>query len=237
MKTTLLYLDDSYLKEFDAIILEVSEKGIVLDKTAFYPKGGGLPNDTGKIIINEREFPVTYVYKEEDKVYHVIEGSIDASEGTPVRGIIDWDRRYRIMRLHTAAHMLSGLMYDKTKALVTGGNINEEKGHIDFGLEKLDRELFEGVIKEANELIKVGRPVKIYYMEREKVLSTPGLVKLADRLPPKVNVLRIVEIEGIDVQADGGPHVANIKEIGEIELLKLESKGKRRKRLYYTVKP
>jgi len=223
------------MKEFESTVIEVSEKGIVLDQTAFYPKGGGLPSDTGKIITDKGEFRVSYVFKEGDKVFHVVEGTI--TEGETIKGVIDWDRRYRIMRLHTAAHMLSGLVYNETGVLVTGSNISEDKGHLDFGLEETKRELFEAVVKKANELIKEGRPVKIYYMEREKVLSTPGLVKLAWKLPPEVKTLRIVEIEGIDIQADGGPHVANIKEIGEIILLRLQSKGKMRKRVYYTVKP
>ena len=235
MGTKLLYLDDSYIKEFEATVLESSEKGVVLDQTAFYPEGGGLPSDIGALIFEGKEYKVTHVFKEGDKVIHVINGKLP--EGVKVKGIIDWDRRHRIMRLHTTAHILSGLLYSETGALITGGRIDVENGHLDFSLEKTDRELINNVISKANQLIKENRPVKIYYMEREKVLKTPGLIKLAEKLPPSINVLRIVEIEGIDVQADGGPHVNNTSEIGEIILLKIKNKGKNRKRVYYSVKP
>ncbi len=236
MNTKLLYMDDSYLKEFKAKVLEVNDEYIVLDQTAFYPKGGGLPSDTGVIKHSGGEARVTFVKKEGDKVLHYYEGS-KPNVGEEIIGEIDWDRRYRIMRLHTTAHVLSGLLYSETGALITGGNITEEKGHLDFSLEKTDRELLEGIVKKANEVVKEGKPVKIYYMEREKVLQTPGLVKLAEKLPPNIEILRIVEIEGVDVQADGGPHVSNTKEIGEIVLLKIQNKGRNRKRLYYTVSP
>ena len=233
--TELLYMDDSYLKEFDATVVAVSEDGIVLDRTAFYPVGGGLPSDTGYIVVNGEKIRVKHVFKKGGEVYHVIEGTVN--EGAKVKGIIDWDRRYRIMRLHTAAHVLSGLLYNKLGVLITGNAIRETRAHIDFSLEKTDRQLFQQVIDEANELIKQGRPVKIYYMEREKVLQTPGLIKLAGKLPPNIPILRIVEIEGIDIQPDGGVHVADIKEIGEIKMLKIENKGRNRKRLHYTVEP
>jgi len=234
METKLLYMDDSYLKEFEARVLSVKENKIFLDQTAFYPKGGGLPSDIGVISHSRGEAKVTFVGKEGSLVFHQFEG-VPPEEGEMVRGIIDWDRRYRIMRLHTSAHILSGLLYSETGALITGGNIKLEKGHLDFSLERTDRELLESIVKKANELIKEGREVKIYYMDREKVLSTPGLVKLAEKLPPALKTLRIVEIKGIDIQADGGPHVKNISEIGEIILLKIENKGRNRKRLYYTV--
>ncbi|MGQ4892546.1 MAG: alanyl-tRNA editing protein AlaXM [Candidatus Njordarchaeia archaeon] len=235
MSTKALYMDDSYIKEFNANVVEVTDKGVVLDQTAFYPKGGGLPSDTGKLVGDFGEVKVTHVFKEGDKIYHVVEGEV--CNNCEVKGLIDWEKRYKIMRMHTAAHMLSGLLYKELGVLITGGIIKEDESHMDFSLERTDRELLDNVVRKANELIKEGRPVKIYYMEREKALNTPGMVKLAERMPPSVKILRIVEIEGIDVQADGGPHVSNIKEIGEIVLLKIKNKGKNRKRIYYTVKP
>ena len=236
METKLLYMDNSYLKEFEATVLEVSDKGIILDQTAFYPKGGGLPSDTGIIKHSNGETKITFVSKDGSVVYHQFEGP-KPTKGEKVKGVLDWERRYRIMRLHTTAHILSGLLFSETGALITGGNITEEKGHLDFSLEKTDRELLEKIVEKANDVVKEGRPVKIYYMEREKVLKTPGLVKLAEKMPPNLSILRIVEIEGVDIQADGGPHVANTREIGEIVLLKIQNKGRNRKRLYYTVKP
>ncbi|MHA1616739.1 MAG: alanyl-tRNA editing protein AlaXM [Candidatus Njordarchaeales archaeon] len=236
--TELLYMDDSYLKEFEATVLEVSDKGVVLDKTAFYPEGGGLPSDTGFLILDGEKFRVIHVRKEGDRVYHILESGYEKfREGGKVKGVIDWERRYRIMRLHTAAHVLSGLFYSKLGALVTGNAIREDRAHIDFNVEKPDKALFQQIVNEANQLIKEGKKVKIYYMEREKALQTPGLIKLAKRLPPNIPTLRIVEIEGIDIQPDGGPHVANTREIGEIKLLKVENKGRGRRRIHFTVEP
>jgi len=236
--TKLLYMDDSYLKEFEANVIEVSDKGVVLDQTAFYPEGGGLPSDTGYLIVNNERLRVVHVRKEGGKVYHVLEsGAEKLRVGMKVKGIIDWERRYRIMRLHTAAHILSALFYSEVGAKITGNAIRENRAHIDFSLEKTDRELFQRMVDKANQLIQEGRRVKIYYMEREKVLQIPGMIKLAGRLPPNIPILRIVEIEGIDTQPDGGPHVADIKEIGKIEILKIENKGRGRRRLHYKVVP
>ena len=155
MITKPLYMDDSYLKEFKAKVIEVSDKGVVLDQTAFYPKGGGLPSDTGKLIGDFGEVNVSYVFKEDDKIFHVVDGNICTD--CEVKGIIDWDKRYRIMRMHTAAHMLSGLLYSELGVLITGGIIKEDESHMDFSLEKTDKELLENVVSKANELIKEGR--------------------------------------------------------------------------------
>ncbi|MHA1721489.1 MAG: alanine--tRNA ligase-related protein [Candidatus Baldrarchaeia archaeon] len=233
MKTEKLYLDDSYLKVFEAKVIDKREKGVVLDRTAFYPRGGGLPSDVGVIIHENKEFPVNFVYSEGDVVIHEVQGDIPVN--VTVVGKIDWEKRYRIMRLHTAAHVIVGVAYSNFGVLITGGDITFEKGHLDFNFERMDRELFKQIVVEADKLAKEGHNVKIYYMKREEVLKTPGLVKLAEKLPPKIDVLRIVEIEGIDVQADGGPHVANTKEIGTIRFLKAKNVGKGRKRIYYTV--
>jgi len=170
---------------------------------------------------------------EGDVVVHEVQGDIPV--GVTVTGKIDWERRYRIMKLHTAAHVIVGVAYSNFGVLITGGDITLEKGHLDFSFERMDRELFKQIVAEADKLAKEGHNVKIYYMKREKVLKTPGLIKLAEKLPPKIDVLRIVEVEGIDVQADGGPHVANTKEIGTIKFLKAKNVGKGRKRIYYTV--
>ncbi len=233
MKTEKLYLDDSYLRVFEAKVIDRRENGVVLDRTAFYPRGGGLPSDVGVIVYGGKDFSVNFVYSEGDVVVHEVQGDIPV--GAAVTGKIDWERRYRIMKLHTAAHVIVGVAYSNFGVLITGGDITLEKGHLDFSFERMDRELFKQIVAEADKLAKEGHNVKIYYMKREEVLKTPGLVKLAEKLPPKIDVLRIVEIEGIDVQADGGPHVANTKEIGTIKFLKAKNVGKGRKRIYYTV--
>ncbi|MEM2627996.1 MAG: alanyl-tRNA editing protein, partial [Ignisphaera sp.] len=171
-------------------------------------------------------------------VVHVVEDLIeDVRVGSTVKGVINWDRRYKLMRLHTAAHMISAIMYRDYNALITGGNIEPDYAYDDYGLEVFDKKIFEDAIAKANEIVKQGLGVKIYWLKRDEALKIPGIVKLAERMPPEVNMLRVVEIPGIDIQADGGPHVRNTKEIGEIVFIKAENKGKKRKRLYYTVKP
>ncbi|MEM3509305.1 MAG: alanyl-tRNA editing protein, partial [Nitrososphaerota archaeon] len=148
---------------------------------------------------------------------------------------IDWNRRYKLMRLHTAAHIISSIMYKDYGALITGGHIDENYAKDDFSLEKFDKKIFEEAIRKANEIVKKAIEVKIYFLKREEALKIPGIIKLAEKMPPEVEKLRIVEIPEVDIQADGGPHVKNTKEIGEIILLKIENKGKNKKRIYYNV--
>lgn len=231
--TEALYLKDSYLKEFDSRVLKVEGKTVELDRTAFYPSSGGVAHDKGLIIKENKVLKVLEVIKRGDSIIHVVDDE-GLSEGELVHCIIDWDRRYKLMRMHTAAHLLSALFY-KIGALITGNQIDTDKSRIDFSLDKFDRSLIEAKINEANQLIAKGAEVKIYFMKKDEALKIPGLVKLAEAQPPNLEILRIVEIEGIDIQADGGPHVKNIKEIGKIVLLKLENKGKSNRRIYYTV--
>ncbi|MEM2003594.1 MAG: alanyl-tRNA editing protein [Nitrososphaerota archaeon] len=233
--TELLYLDDSYLVNFDARVLEIIDGGVILDRTAFHPRGGGLVSDSGVIIHSSGQSQVKEALMDEKGVIHILEGSLPSVDEY-VRGQINWEKRYKIMRMHTALHVLASVVISKTNALVTGNNVTPEIARVDFGLANFDRKIFEECVSEANEEIKKGREVRISYMEREKVLSSPGLVKLAERLPPNIPVLRVVEIVGLDIQADGGPHVRNTCEIGEIVLVKLENKGKTNKRAYISLK-
>jgi misacylated tRNA(Ala) deacylase len=240
IKTELLYQFDSYLREFEAEVVDIVSNGIVLNRTAFHPRSGGVANDIGYIYVGDKVLKVVDVYidKERNVVVHVVEGSLEnVKVGSIVRGVIDWDRRYRLMRLHTAAHILSAIMYRDYNALITGGNVEPDYAYDDYSLEVFDRKIFEDVIAKANNVVKQELKVKIYWLKREEALKIPGVVKLAEKMPPEVEVLRIVEIPGVDIQADGGPHVKNTSEIGEIILVKAENKGKKRKRLYYTVKP
>ncbi len=232
----LLYMDDSYLKEFEAEVVEVSGDRVVLDRTAFYPVGGGLPSDTGVLLKGSEEYRVEEARKEGGKVWHIVPGH-SLSPGDGVRGVIDWDRRYRVMRMHTALHALIAVMNQKFGVLVTGNKVAPDRSRVDVNLEKPDRELVEKVIAETNEELAKGLPVKIYYLPREEAMKIPGIVKLAKALPPSVQKLRIVEIEGLDIQADGGPHVSNTKEVGRIVFLKLENKGKNNRRIHFTLEP
>ena len=231
-----LYMDDGYLKEFEATVESVKDdKYVVLDQTAFYPLSGGVAYDTGVFVKDGEEFPVIYVGKFSGQISHEV-SKPGLKVGDKITGKIDWDRRYKLMRLHTAAHLVASIFHNKGGALITGGNIELEKSRIDFSLENYDRNVIDEYVKLANELIQKDAPVKVSYMKREEALKIPDMVKLANKMPPEVETLRIVEIENIDKQADGGCHVKSIKEIGALEILKLENKGKNNRRVYYTVK-
>ncbi|AOL15953.1 alanyl-tRNA editing protein AlaX [Sulfolobus sp. A20] len=230
-----LYLNDSYVKEFESKVIKILDNYVILDKTAFYPGGGGLENDLGFLENNKGEkVKVLEVKKENGEILHKVESN-KFNEGELVKGVIDWERRYRMMRLHTASHIISALAYEKFGSLITGGHISPEYAKDDFNVE--DKAILIELINEANEIVKKSIDVKVYFLPRDEALMIPAIVKLAGRNPPEIPIWRIVEIPGIDIQADGGPHVKNTREIGEIVLLKVENKGKGRKRVYYTVKP
>lgn len=231
-----LYMNDSYLKEFEATVESVKDdKFVVLDKTAFYPSGGGQPHDTGVMICNGEEYPVVYVGKFSGKISHEVSKS-GLEVGGKVIGRINWERRYKFMRMHTAAHLLISIFNKESNVLITGNQIDEDKTRIDFNMENFDREKILRYIDVANEIIKQDISVKMYYLPRDEAMKLPGVVKLASALPPNVQTLRIVEIPGVDMQADGGTHVKSLSEIGTMEFVKAENKGKDNRRVYYTVR-
>lgn len=229
-----LYLTDCYIKEFKAKITKIDGNLVFLDKTAFYPGGGGVENDKGTFIFNGNKIEVTNVKEIDGEIAHEVT-SASFKEGDEIIGVIDWERRYRMMRLHTASHIIAAIAYSKYNSKITGGNISPEYAKDDFDID--DKNKLLEIVKEANEIAKKGLPVKIYFLKKEEALKIPGIVKLAERMPPNIDTWRIVEIEGIDIQADGGPHVSNTLEIGEIVPIKIENRGKGKKRIYYTVKP
>lgn len=230
--TKKLYWEDSYLKEFEAEVIDINENRVILDRTAFFIQGGGEPGDIGEL----NGIRVTNTVPDESgNGMHILEKEPNFNVGDKVKGIIDWDRRYRLMKMHTASHLLSAIIHKETGALISGGNLDLDKSRIDFNLEKFDREKFTEYVEKANELIKQGAEVKSYFMKRKEAMKIPGIVKLLEALPPNLETLRIVEIEGIDIQADGGNHVKNLKELGNIEIVKLENKGKNNRRLYFTL--
>ena len=231
-----LYMDNSYLKEFDAVVESVKDgKFVVLERTAFYPTGGGQPHDTGIMVCNGEEYPVVYTGKFSGKISHEV-SKPGLKVGDKVIGKINWDRRYKFMRMHTAAHLLISIFNKESNVLITGNQIDEDKTRIDFNMENFDREKMIEYIGAANDIIKQDLPVRTYYLPREEAMKIPGIVKLAGALPPDVHILRIVEIPGVDLQADGGTHVKSLSEIGAIEFVKAENKGKDNRRVYYTVK-
>lgn len=233
--TELLYMKDCYLREFDATIVFIDGNNVELDRTAFYPTGGGQPNDTGRIVFDGQEFFVRNVFKKNGKVFHEVD-RVGLEVGNKIHGIIDWERRYRLMRMHTAAHVISEIINRETGALITGNQLDFEKSRIDYNLENFDRKKIEECVNKANEVIRQGLQVKVYFLKREEALKIPKITKLAKGLPENLEEVRIVEIEGFDIQADGGTHVSNLKEIGKIEIVKMENKGRSNRRLYYTVK-
>ena len=235
----ILYLQDAYLKEFEANVKSVKDgKFVVLDQTAFYPRAGGQDNDTGKLMTEDgREFPVIFVGKSNGEISHEIDfGDEVLKQGEKVRGIIDWDRRYKLMRSHTAAHVISGLIADELGAKIHGNKKTTEKISIDFDLEEFDKDYLQELIKKSNIIIAKGNAVKTYFISREELDSNPGMMKLAKGLPENVKEIRIVEIVGFDKQPCGGTHVKALSEIGEIEFLKADNKGKTHRRLYCRLK-
>ncbi len=230
-----LYMNDSYLKEFEAVVKSVKDdKYIVLSQSAFYPQGGGQPFDTGAMLTDGQDYPVVFVGKFEGKISHEV-GKSGLMTGDHVKCSIDWDRRYRLMRMHTAAHIIDAVLYNDAKALCTGNQLGSDKSRIDFSLDVLDRDKIQQYIDMANEWVKKAIDVKIYFLPREEALKIPGVVKLAAVMPPEVKELRIVEIPGIDIQADGGTQVKNTSEIGKISLVSVENKGKNNRRMYYSL--
>ncbi len=238
MSTRQLYLYDSYLREFEAKILHVLGNQVVLDQTAFHPLTGGVACDIGYLAKGDVKYKVVRVEinRETKEIAHVLETEADLKQGDTVKGMIDWERRYRLVRLHTAAHLIANIMYNDYSALITGGQVDVEHAKLDFNLPKTDREIFEAAVLKATKEAGKGVQLKIYFLTRDEALRIPGVVKLAEKMPPEEKELRIVEIPGIDLQADGGPHVKNTNEIGEIRLLKIENKGKNQRRLYFDVR-
>lgn len=231
--TRTLYLKDSYLRECDAHVVSIKDgRYIVLDQTVFYPKGGGQPWDTGKIMKSNEVYNVVYVGKFSGEISHEIDRA-GLKERDRVHCILNWERRYKLMRSHTAAHTLASLLCRETGALITGNQLEEDKVRFDFNLKEYSREILETYIDKTNELLGKDIPVKWYEIPREEALKIPNVTKMARASFPDVPKLRIVEIVGVDKQADGGTHVKNLREVGQIELLKTENKGRNNRRVYF----
>ncbi len=234
--TEALYLHDSYINEFTANVVSSDNREIILDSTAFYPSSGGQPNDTGTIRVNngEASFNVVDVIKKNGQIVHLVD-SDGLSPGDNVTGEINWARRYALMRMHTAAHILSSVFNKESGVLITGNQIGVDKSRIDFNMENIDREKINSYIETSNRIIAKNIAIEMALVKREEVLKIPDVVKLAGALPPNIPELRLVKIGKYDLQADGGCHVKNTSEIGKIELLSVENKGKSNRRIYYKV--
>ena len=237
--TNLLYQTDSYLKEFDGMVTAVDAEArtIVLDQSAFYPGGGGQPNDIGEFSIGETVYPVTKVKKQGDDVLHFLGGDVGLPQiGAQVHGKIDWEQRYLLMRTHTAMHVLCGTVFRDYGALVTGGNMEPGKGRMDFEFERLQGELVGEIEAAINKEAEAGHEVRVKILPREEAFQIPDLIRTKiNLLPEGITEVRTVEIVGLDLQADGGTHVKNTSEVGKIKVVDYKSKGAINKRIYIEV--
>ena len=237
--TTLLYLHDSYIKTFTAAITLISNENhaVELDQTGFYPGGGGQPCDTGSLVTASGTLPVIKVKKVSGKILHYIDEERPLPEiYTVVTGEIDWGRRYKLMRTHTAMHILCGVIFRDYGATVTGGNMEPLKGRMDFEFETMKRELVDEIEASINKEVENSREVSWKILSREDAFQIPDLIRTKiNLLPDGITEVRVVEIKGLDLQADGGTHVMNTAEVGRIHVADYKSKGKINKRIYVTI--
>ena len=229
--TDLLFHSDSYLKEFAATVTDVTDSGVVLDRTAFYIGGGGQPGDVGTLEYQEQVYSVNKVGRAGGLVVHQVEGE-KPPIGSQVTGTIDWDRRYLLMRTHTALHILCGVVWRDYGARVTGGDMQPGSARMDFELEQMSAGFAEEVEKKINAEVALARDVKVDNLPREEADRTPDLIRTkVNLLPADISEVRTIDIVGLDLQADGGTHVANTNEVGVIKVVRHESKGRINKRL------
>ena len=229
--TELLFHSESYVKEFQAIVTGVFDGGVVLDRTAFYTGGGGQPSDSGTLTDGDREYRVTGVKRSDGKLVHQIAGDLPAV-GATVNGLIDWDRRYLLMRTHTALHILCGVVWRDYGALVTGGDMKPGEGRMDFEFENFSAEFVDELEIKVNAEVAADRDIHVNNLTRAEADQVPDLIRTKiNLLPPNIQRIRTIDIHGLDLQADGGTHVANTREVGVIKVVGHESKGRINKRI------
>jgi misacylated tRNA(Ala) deacylase len=230
--TELLYHTDAYLKEFDAQVVAVDGERVALDRTAFYATSGGQPNDTGTLSAGGNSWQVTNVRREGEHVWHALVGEGMPEVGVPLHGAVDWERRYKLMRTHTALHLLCGVIWRDHQAAVTGGNMDTDEGRLDFELRDFSNELAQEIVARVNAEVAADRPVEVKILPREEAFAIPDLIRTKiNLLPEGIAEVRTVNIVGLDLQADGGTHVARTGEVGAVTLIKTRSKGASNKRI------
>lgn len=237
--TQTLYPTDSYLQEFSAQVVAIhpEQHAVALDRTAFYPGGGGQPHDTGVLLIDGNALPVVKVKREGEHVWHWLAPEVVLpAAGTAVVGQLDWERRYALMRTHTAMHILCGVVWRDYGAQVTGGAMEPLEGRMDFEFATLRAELVGEIEAKCNAEIAAGRDVRVKILPREEAFQIPDLIRTKiNLLPDGIKEIRTVEIAGLDLQADGGTHVANTREVGRMRVTDYKSKGAINKRIYIEV--
>lgn len=234
--TVLLYQTDSYLKEFEAIVshIDTESNAFILDRTAFYPGGGGQVFDQGYLEFGGGRAQLKRAKHSPGGLLHILEnGETLPAPGDAVHGVIDWERRYQVMRTHTAMHILCGTIFRDYGALVTGGDMEPLKGRMDFEFENLSKELVRVIEKAVNQEVAAAREVRVAIHSREDAFRIPDLIRTKiNLLPEHISEIRTIEIVGLDLQADGGTHVRNTAEVGHIHVIDYKSKGKINKRIY-----
>lgn len=236
--TELLYQTDSYLAEFEAAVvgLDVENQGVILDRTAFYPGGGGQPSDMGLLLMDGAEYRVKQARKAGADVVHLLESETLPAVGQAVRGQLDWSRRYQLMRTHTAMHILCGVVWRDYGAHVTGGSMEPLQGRMDFEFETMRQELVAEIEARINQEVAQARAVRVAILPRAVAFQIPDLIRTKiNLLPEGINEVRTVEIVGLDLQADGGTHVRNTSEVGKLRVVDYKSKGAINKRIYVEV--
>lgn len=233
--TEQIYSTDSYAKEMSARVVDTDadDGRVLLDKTVFYPGGGGQPHDSGYLSIGDDRLVVTRVTSDGRGVWHWLEGSLP-STGTQVQGNVDWDRRYHLMRTHTAMHAMCGVVWERFKSPVTGGDMREGVGRLDFELPQWNPEDRDPIEAELNRQLGLALPVEVAFLPREEADRDPSLIRTkVSLLPAALKEVRVIDIVGLDRQADGGTHVNSTTEVGGIEITKVESKGKGFRRIRF----
>jgi misacylated tRNA(Ala) deacylase len=232
-----LFLKDAYLQRFEARVVDLDGREAVLDRTVFYPGGGGQPADKGTLGIGPVRASVVDARREEGAIVHVLDTAIPDTV-RELNGELDWERRYAHMRYHTALHALSGIIWKAFGAKVTGGQMRPDRARMDFSFPgEWTVDVVGEIERLTNEALKEERPIKVYELPREEALKNPDLIRTQVNLvPERVRTVRIVELEGIDTQADGGTHVANTREVGELEITAHKSKGRQNKRVEFVLR-
>ena len=232
-----LFSGDSYIREFEARVVKLDGREVILGRTAFYPGGGGQPADKGSLGIGPVRADVVDARRESGNVVHVLDTAIPATV-QDLKGTLDWQRRYAHMRYHTALHVLSGVIWHNFRAKVTGGQMRTDRARMDFSFPgEWTTDVVGEIERLTNEALAENRPVKVYELEREEALADPDLIRTQVNLvPERVKRIRIVEIEGLDTQADGGTHVANTREVGEMGITGHKSKGRQNKRIEFMLR-
>ena len=231
--TEKIYLSDSYVKEFDAKVVASQGNTVVLSRTAFFPGGGGQPFDTGTLETNGVEYKVVETRKEGEEVLHVLEQADQLGIGSGVHGKLDWSKRYMHMRLHTAIHIIDGVVEKEKRGSITGGQIYDDRARVDFDIPGLDKTAVLDILGRAQKVVDSGVRVYPKVLTKEEALATDNLSRTEPgrELMSKLNEIRTIVIEGFDAQMDGGTHVSNTKEVGKITLFKYENKGSHNKRI------